>query len=148
MNRFADQSVHRRRRVLVVDDDEPTRRGFCDALRSADYDVAEAWGAAHAMRLVLSYRPHVVVLDLLLPDGHGIEVGRAMRAIVTTARTCVVAVTSDGESVALLDPGTFGAETILVKPVPADVLIDAVDRCFGDAPSPPSPPAGPLHSAS
>jgi DNA-binding response OmpR family regulator len=38
------------------------------------------------MRLLLSYRPDVAVLDLVLPDGHGIEVGRAMRAIVTTRR--------------------------------------------------------------
>lgn len=134
MNRFSDQSVDRRRRVLVIDDDEATRRSFCDVLSSAGYETAEAWGAAHAMRLLLSYRPDVVVLDLMLPDGHGIEISRAMRAIVTTAHTCVVAVTSDSGSASLLDPATFGAEAILLKPVPADVLIDAVARCFGDAP--------------
>ena len=135
MNRFPAQLVDRRRRVLVVDDDETTRHDFCNALRSAGYEIVEAWGAAQAMRLILSYRPDVVVLDLVLPDGNGVEVGRAMRAIVTTAHTCVVAVTRRDSSFALVDPATFGAETILIKPVRTDILVGAVARCFGDAPS-------------
>jgi DNA-binding response OmpR family regulator len=67
----------------------------------------------------------------VLPDGHGIEVGRAMRAIVTTARTCVVAVTSSPTSIAFVDPASFGAEAILLKPIGPDILLGAVGRCFG-----------------
>jgi CheY-like chemotaxis protein len=59
------------------------------------------------------------------------DVGRAMRAIVTTSRTCVVAVTSSTSAVALTDPRSVGAETILIKPVPVEVLLEAVGRCFG-----------------
>jgi DNA-binding response OmpR family regulator len=88
------------------------------------------------MRLLLSYRPDAVVLDLVLPDGHGIEIGRAMRMIVTTARTCVVAVTSSAQSVGLVEPASFGAEVILVKPVPPDKLLAAVAHCFGTSSKP------------
>ena len=97
--------------------------------------MAEAWGAVQAMRLMLSYRPDAVVLDLVLPDGHGIDVGRAMRAIVTTSRTCVVAVTSSASSVGLVEPASFGAEVILIKPVPAHSLLDAVGHCFRATPA-------------
>jgi DNA-binding response OmpR family regulator len=131
MDQFSTQSEERTRRVLVVDDDAACRAAFVDVLRSAGYEVAEAWGAAQAMRLILSYRPDVVVLELALPDGRGIEVGRAMRAIVTTSRTCVVAVTSAGTSVAFADPASFGAAAILYKPVAPRALIAAVGRCFG-----------------
>lgn len=131
MDRFPAQSVDRARRILVVDDDEECREAFVTTLRVAGYDVAEAWGAVQGMRLLLSYRPDAVVLDLVLPDGHGIEVGRAMRAIVTTARTCVVAVTSNPASIGFVEPASFGAEVILVKPVEADTLLGAVAHCFG-----------------
>lgn len=131
MERFPAQSVDRVRRILVVDDDEESRAGFVGTLRMAGYDVAEAWGAVQGMRLLLSYRPDAVVLDLVLPDGHGIEVGRAMRAIVTTARTCVVAVTSHAASMGFVEPASFGAEAILVKPVDAGTLLDAIAQCFG-----------------
>jgi DNA-binding response OmpR family regulator len=135
MTRFSAQSADRVRRILVVDDDNESRAGFVGALRMAGYDVAEAWGAVQGMRLMLSYRPDAVVLDLVLPDGHGIEVGRAMRAIVTTSRTCVVAVTSSASSIGLVEPASFGAEVILLKPVATDRLLDAVAHCFGAAPS-------------
>ena len=134
MDRYSAQPTDRTRRILVVDDDDESRAQFVDALRKVGYEVAEAWGAVQGMRLMLAYRPDAVVLDLVLPDGHGIEVGRAMRAIVTTSRTCVVAVTSSATSIAFVEPASFGAEVILIKPVEADVLLAAVGRCFGTTP--------------
>jgi DNA-binding response OmpR family regulator len=118
--------------VLVVDDDDGARGPIIAALRDADYEVIEATSAVQAMRLLLSSEPDAVVLDLVLPDGHGIEIGRAMRAIVTTRRTCVVAVTTSASSIATLDPASFGAETILVKPVAPAALLGAVGKCFAD----------------
>ncbi len=119
-----------RRRVLVVDDDDAARRDFLSALREAGYEVAEAWSVVQAMRMLLSFKPGAVVLDLVLPDGHGIDVGRAMRAIVTTRRICVVAVTSSANSVALVDPASFGARMILMKPLAAESLLSAIGECF------------------
>jgi hypothetical protein len=58
-----------------------------------------------------------------------------MRAIVTTSRTCVVAMTASATSVGLVEPSSFGAEAILLKPVAADDLLAAVGNCFDDAPS-------------
>lgn len=124
--------ANRPRRVLVVDDDEATRLEFVAALRDSGYEVIEAASVVQAMRLLLGASPDAVVLDLVLPDGHGIEVGRAMRSIVTTRRTCVVAVTASATSLALVDPASFGADTILVKPVPLELLLAAVSGCFDD----------------
>ena len=121
------------RRVLVVDDDDEIRAEVAAVLRGAGYVVTEASGALSAMRSVLADPLDVVVLDLVLPDGHGIDVARAFRAIVTTRDVCVVAMTAHPQSVAFVDPRTFGAASILIKPVPADTLIAAVDDCFGDA---------------
>ena len=69
------------RRVLVVDDDDALRNEIVAMLRDAGYVVSEANGALSAMRSVLAGSLDVVVLDLVLPDGHGIEVARAFRAV-------------------------------------------------------------------
>lgn len=130
MMRLTDPSMRRARCILVVEDDDATRAEFVLTLKNAGYDVLEAMGAAQALRILLAERPDAVLLDLVLPDGHGIEVGRAMRAITTTQRTCVVAVTDPTHTHTLLDPRSFGAESILVKPVSEQLLLDTVARCF------------------
>jgi CheY-like chemotaxis protein len=118
--------------VLVVDDDENVRAEICGVLREGGYTVTEAAGAFAAMRCVLADPLDVVVLDLVLPDGHGIEVARAFRAVSTTRDLCVVAMTAFPEAVEFGDPRTFGAACVLLKPIPAEQLLDAVDACFGD----------------
>jgi CheY-like chemotaxis protein len=119
------------RRVLVVDDDADFRRDCVGILRRAGYTVTEATGALEAMRVVLADPLDAVVLDLVLPDGHGIEVARAFRAVTTTRDICVVAMTAHPGSVQFVDPRSFGAEKILIKPVSEDDLLPAVDGCFG-----------------
>lgn len=120
------------RRVLVVDDDEGFRNEAVMILRRAGYVVSEAVGALTAMRSVLADPLDVVVLDLVLPDGHGIDVARAFRAVTTTREICVVAMTSHPHSISFVEPRSFGAAAILVKPVNPDALLEAVDGCFGE----------------
>jgi DNA-binding response OmpR family regulator len=120
------------RRVLVVDHDEAMRCEVCEFLRRAGYVVSEAAGALSAMRAVLADPLDVVVLDLVLPDGPGIDVARAFRAVTTTREICVVAMASHPASIAFVDPRTFGAASILVKPCSEDDLLAAVDGCFGE----------------
>lgn len=122
------------RRVLVVDDDDQFRTELCLVLRAAGYVVAEAGGALAAMRSVLADPLDVVVLDLVLPDGHGIDVARAFRAVTTTRDICVVAMTAHPASVEFVDPRSFGAASILVKPIGAAELLAAVEACFDDTP--------------
>jgi DNA-binding NtrC family response regulator len=49
-----------------------------------------------------------------------------------TRSVCVVAITGSPGSVEFVDPHSFGAETILIKPVAPERLLEAVARCFDD----------------
>lgn len=121
------------RRVLVVDDTDDDREIYAAMLRAAGYHVEEARSAIEAMRIVLNQPPpDAVVLDLVLPDWHGIEVARAFKATMPTRNVCVVAMTSSPGSVDFVDPHSFGAETILIKPVAPERMLLAVARCFDD----------------
>lgn len=60
-------------RVLVVDDHAVSRKFTVSALRQSHCTVKQAATSAVALRLALSWKPHVIVSDMNLPDGNGIE---------------------------------------------------------------------------
>src|SRR5487761_436944 len=82
------QATHRNRweagdmstqRILVVDDEPSIVDAVATALRYEGFEVDEATGGREALRVVAEREPDLVVLDWMLPDLEGIEVGRRMR---------------------------------------------------------------------
>ena len=69
-----------RQRVLVVDDEPSIVDAVATALRYEDYDVEEATTGREALSAIARFEPDLVVLDWMLPDIEGIEVGRRLRA--------------------------------------------------------------------
>jgi two-component system OmpR family response regulator len=67
-------------RILVVDDEQSIVDAVATALRYEGYDVEEAATGRGALDAVLRDEPDLVVLDWMLPDIEGIEVGRRIRA--------------------------------------------------------------------
>ena len=67
-------------RILVVDDEESIVDAVATALRYEGYEVEEAKTGRDALTAVARWEPDLVVLDWMLPDIEGIEVGRRMRA--------------------------------------------------------------------
>lgn len=68
-------------RVLVVDDDPQTRELLCDFLSVRQYDAIEAATGGEGLRRIREERPHLVLLDINLPDMSGLEVLREARAL-------------------------------------------------------------------
>ena len=69
-----------KQRVLVVDDEPSIVDAVATALRYEDYEVEEATTGRDALSAIASFEPDLVVLDWMLPDIEGIEVGRRLRA--------------------------------------------------------------------
>jgi CheY-like chemotaxis protein len=114
----------RRRIVLLVEDDAALRGLFLLALRGAGHEVRDAADGLDALRIVETIRPDVVVLDLNLPRVSGPEVLAELEAHTETSRIPVVVVTGTS-----LRPMNRNIQYHLRKPVTADELLDAVDRC-------------------
>ena len=66
--------------VLVVEDDEATAEFLLDNLRADGYRAASASGVGEGLRAIEVRQPDVVLLDLMLEDGHGLELLDAVRA--------------------------------------------------------------------
>ena len=72
-------STNRKGRILVVDDEPSIVDAVATALRYEGYDVVEATDGRAAIAAVTTDEPDLVVLDWMLPDLQGIEVGRRLR---------------------------------------------------------------------
>jgi two-component system OmpR family response regulator len=61
-----------KRRVLVIDDDRPSRELLCEALEQEGYEVRAATNGRTGLALLGDWRPDLIVLDLLMPDMDGL----------------------------------------------------------------------------
>jgi two-component system response regulator MprA len=108
-------------KILVVDDEPAVRDALDRALRASGYGVATAVDGAEGLDRLVSERPDLVVLDILMPRLDGLEACRRLRAsgdrtpvLMLTARDAV------GDRVEGLDAG---ADDYLVKPFALDELL-------------------------
>ncbi len=100
-------------RVLIVDDDESIRRFLRIALRIRGYAVFEAGGAQSALAAVPDIRPDLMILDLGLPDGDGVDVTRKLQAWDHIPILILSVRDQEEEKVAALEAG---ADDYLTKP--------------------------------
>jgi two-component system, OmpR family, KDP operon response regulator KdpE len=106
-------------RVLVVDDELQILRGLRVILRNAGYSVETAATKAEALDAVSIRPPDVLVLDLVLPDGSGVEVCEEIRRWSTLPILVLSAVGDEREKVRALDAG---ADDYITKPFGSDEL--------------------------
>lgn len=113
-------------RVFVVDDHEVIRRGIA-ALISAESDlelVGEAASVGEALARVPATSPDVVVLDVRLPDGNGVELCRDLRSQLPELHCLIL--TSFDDRDALMDAIMAGAAGFVLKDVVSSELVDAI----------------------
>ncbi len=114
--------------VFIVDDHELVRRGVVDFLRAQEgvEVVGEAGTAEEALSRVGDARPDVVLLDVRLPDGSGIEVCREIRSRHPSVHCVVFTSYPDEES--LFSAIMAGASGYLLKSIKADELLEALRK--------------------
>jgi two-component system KDP operon response regulator KdpE len=100
-------------RLLVVDDEPRFLRTLATNLRGAGYQVDTAETSATALATARATEPDAVVLDLLLPDGRGTDVCKALRTWTAAPIVVLSAVGEEAEKVAALDAG---ADDYVTKP--------------------------------
>ena len=102
-----------RRRILVCDDEPQILRALRVTLRNEGFDVVAVDTAAAALDAASLQPPDAAILDLLLPDGDGIEVTRALRAWSGVPIIVLSAVGEEDQKVRALE---MGADDYVTKP--------------------------------
>jgi two-component system KDP operon response regulator KdpE len=106
--------------VLVVDDEPQIVRGLRVILRDAGYQVQAATTKQEALDAVAAHPPDAVVLDLVLPDGSGVDVCSEIRNWSGLPIIVLSAVGDEREKVRALD---VGADDYITKPFGTDELL-------------------------
>ena len=124
---MTDQIEARPLRLLVVDDHEVVRQGLVSLLERREHFqvVAEAGTAAEAVEMARKFEPDLVVMDVRLPDGSGIEACREIRS--EFPNTKVVMLTSYPDEEAVLSAIIAGASGYLLKQIRGRDLVAALE---------------------
>jgi two-component system OmpR family response regulator len=101
-------------RILVVDDEQSIVDAVATALRYEGYDVEEAYNGRDALTAVAEFEPDLVVLDWMLPDIEGIEVGRRLRA--NGFKTAVLFLTAKDATENKVEALRAGGDDYVTKP--------------------------------
>lgn len=112
--------------VMIVDDHEVVRRGIAEVVERADgmTVVAEAGSVADGIRRAALVRPKVMLIDLQLPDGTGIDLMRSVRETLPSAKAIVL--TSFDDDDALAAALESGASAYLLKSVRGAEITDVI----------------------
>jgi PAS domain S-box-containing protein len=112
-----------RLKVLVVDDNVDAVETLAMVLGIAGVKTSAAYSAAQAIAVAEVVQPDVVLLDVGLPDGSGLDVARRMRATQWGKRALLVAITGWGRTEDRARTAQAGFDTHLVKPIDANQVI-------------------------
>jgi CheY-like chemotaxis protein len=113
--------------VLVVDDEEAIRLVLRELLSGLGYSVVTATGADQAVQMLKTVTPDVVLTDIIMPEGEGIELIQAISRMETAPPVIAMSGNPTGSSF-LKAAEIFGAVTTLEKPFTPDELRKALDK--------------------
>ena len=115
-------------RILIAEDEPSILASLEFLLRNAGYEVAVARDGAEALRLVAAARPHLVVLDVMLPSLSGFEVCRRLRGNRDAGDTRILMLTARGGESEMQKGVAAGADAYMTKPFSTKELLQVVRR--------------------
>ena len=113
-------------KVLVIDDDRTVTRLVEKSLDEKDLEVESAENAESGLAAIQSAAPDVVLLDIMLPDGSGIEIAKEIRDF--DPKLPVIFVTASEDSAIAIEAMKLGAYDYVTKPLAMDQIQDLVER--------------------
>ncbi len=114
--------------LLVVDDEPSVCYSFARVFGDESTRVISAGTVAEGLRLFQSEKPEVVVLDLQLPDGNGLQAFESIRTI--SPKQTVIFITAHGTTTTAIEAMKQGAFDYLIKPLDFDRVADILRRGF------------------
>jgi CheY-like chemotaxis protein len=113
------------KRILVAEDDRFLRRACEMSLRQLGYTVLIAKDGEEALAIIQAERPHLVLLDLLMPKVTGLEVLRSLKSAESTRSIPVLILTNSSRPQDMEEINSLGANGYQVK---ANLSLEALGQ--------------------
>ena len=117
----------RDRTILIVEDSDDARYFMRLALEDHGYLIVEAENGAEAVKLALSQRPDIILMDLSLPIMDGIAATEKIRASDRLGPIPIIAVTAHQETDFRAGAKAAGFDAYVTKPIDIDFLSDLIE---------------------
>jgi len=114
-------------RILVIDDEKPIRDVLTLHLRTQNYQLDEAVNGYDGLEKAKSFHPHLIILDLGLPDIGGLDVLKILRTWTNTPVIVLTVTDDESMKIKLLDSG---ADDYLTKPFSNGELMARIRVCM------------------
>ncbi len=114
-------------RILLVDDETDILEFVRYNLSKEEYEVYTATDGAEAVRTAAECRPHLILLDMMMPVMDGIQTCRALRALPATSGAIIVFLSALGEDESQLSGFDAGADDYITKPIKMTLLKSRVN---------------------
>lgn len=134
-------------RILLVDDEPDILEFVSYNLQREGYKIRTATNGAEALEVAAEFRPHLILLDRMMPVMDGVDTCRALRQDPTLKQTHVVFLSALGEEDDQLTGFDAGADDYLPKPIPMKLLVSRVRAILNriEAPSQIAEKQGDIH---
>jgi two-component system alkaline phosphatase synthesis response regulator PhoP len=116
----------RNTRILLVDDEPDILEIIGYNLSSEGYQITTAENGLEAISQAKKHKPHLIVLDVMMPGMDGIEACEKIRAIPELSETVITFLTARGEDYSQVAGFEAGADDYITKPIKPKVLISKV----------------------
>jgi DNA-binding response OmpR family regulator len=117
-----------KRKILIAEDEPNIVLSLEFLLKEAGYEVTVARDGAQALAAARSWRPDLIVLDVMLPVVNGFEVCRTLRGQPDTGHIRILMLTARGRQTEVEKGLAAGAHAYMTKPFATRELVDAVGR--------------------
>jgi two-component system phosphate regulon response regulator PhoB len=110
-------------KILIVEDEPDIRKTLQYNLAKESYDVATAGSISEAKSLTNENQPHLIILDLMLPDGSGLDFCRDIKSTENTKNIPVIILTAKTDEVDRVVGFELGADDYVTKPFSVRELV-------------------------
>jgi DNA-binding response OmpR family regulator len=121
------------KRVLIADDEPNIVISLEFLMEQAGYETRVATNGQEALDLVASFRPDLVLLDIMFPGKSGYEVCQRLKSDAATRDVKIVIVSAKGRDIEVAKALELGADAFIAKPFSTRDLVGKVREMLGDA---------------
>ena len=119
-------------KALIIEDNEQNMYMLTFLLKANNYDVIQTYNGRDGIKVAMTTKPDVILLDIQLPEIDGYQVAEELRKERNMADVPIIAVTSHamiGDREKALKSGATG---YIEKPIDPDNFIQRMEACFSD----------------
>jgi len=124
------QSTGQKYRILVVEDEAPLANMLKDKLVSEGFEARTAGDGVEGLELALSWQPHLVLLDVVMPKMDGIELCNRLKEVDPGIKVCFLTASNEvsREKLSKVKHCELDKDLFLEMPLPLNRIVEEINK--------------------